>query len=196
MKNNLNIDRRHTVQHYNGYDGNFSEYDNMSHQVTDFGNKNIKSNFGPNNYFGGYEKYNTFEDNEDNQSGISMTNSQFMVKLKSNKKVNSIYNLNISIEKIFKKRKSTVFYKIMGLYGKISFTIKTMKIFEKIFKQMILKRKKIGMVKIKRIWYFGRMHDRETKNNKMENSFKKKNEKNKLYHYKKDRSVREFHFNL
>jgi hypothetical protein len=57
------------------------------------------------------------------------------------------------------------------------------------------KREKIGMVKMKRIWYFGRMHDKEIdktrrylgSNRKMDNNRKQK----LLYHNGKEK---EFYF--
>ena len=101
-------------------------------------------------------RYEDYEDEDDDSSQTpSITNSEFQKKLKSNKRLESLYKLRFSIEKIFLSRKATIFYKLMCSYGKLIMVKNTMKIFGKIIEQMKRKREKIGMVKIKRIWYFG-----------------------------------------
>lgn len=107
-------------------------------------------------------RYEGYEDEDEESSQTpSMTNSEFQRKLRSNKPLEALYKIRFTIEKIFLFRKATIYYKLMCSYGKLSIVKKTMRIFGKIFEQMKRKREKIGMVKVKRIWYFGRIHDKE-----------------------------------
>jgi len=136
-------------------------------------------------------RYDDYEDEEDSSQTPSISNSEFQRKLKSNKRLEAVYKLRFSIEKIFLSRKATIFYKLMCSYGKLIMVKNTMKIFGKLIEQMKRKKEKIGMVKMKRIWYFGRMHDKEIdksrrylgSNRKMEVSRKQK----LLYHNGKEK---------
>ena len=141
-------------------------------------------------------RYDDYVDDEDASSQTpSISNSEFQQKLKSNKKLESVYKFRFSIEKVFLKKKATIFYKLMCSYGKLIMVKKTMKIFGKLVEQMVRKRRKIGMVKVKREWYFGRIHDKEIdKSRRYLGSTRKMDQARKqklLYHNGKEK---EFHF--
>jgi hypothetical protein len=128
-------------------------------------------------------RYDDYVDEDDASSQTpSITNSEFQRKLKSNKKLESVYKLRFSIEKIFLSKKAIIFYKLMCSYGKLIMVKKTMKIFGKIIEQMIRKKQKMGMVKIKRVWYFGRIHDKELDKSRRYLASNRKIEKGRKQH--------------
>ena len=159
-----------------------------------------KGNQRYNQFFQNFNKYDSFnedEDNDDDDDGDSMTNSEFKKKLKGNKRLEASYMLRTGLEKIFKKQKATNFYKMLGLYGRLMFTKKTMMLFCKIFKQMKRQRFKVGMVKMKRVWYFGRIHDKEMLRSQRVMARRPHDSPEKqLYHHRKEKSMRQFRINF
>lgn len=103
--------------------------------------------------------------------------------------------MRFCLEKIFLSRVSTIFYKLMCSYGKMIMVKNTMILFERIVRHMIKRKEKIGVIKIKRIWYFGRMHDKEMDRARKymgsNRNLTSSQRKNLLYHNGKEK---EFYF--
>ena len=152
----------------------------------------------------GFNHFNRlYEDEEEDygSEGNTISGSVFMQKLKGHPKMDRAFKLRFSIERVFKRQKSRHYYELMGVFGQFAFTKKTLKLFCRIFKQMKLRRVKVGVVRLKRKWYFGRVHDKQINKSRR---FARKieyaggrdreryQEQPNLYHHRKSKSIRYF----
>lgn len=139
-------------------------------------------------------------DEDYDSEGNTISNSEFMRKLKANPKLDRTFKIRFALERIFKRQRSRHYYDLMGVFGQFAFTKKTMILFCRIIRQMKLAKLKIVFVRLKRKWYFGRVHDKQMDKSR---KFARKityradfsrgmREGKNLYHHRKTKSIRHF----